>query len=224
MKKTMKKGFILLLGLLLMTVSCQEKPKPQPEPEIETKETVKPPSDIISIQDSKSLYDNYTRNRVAPIMAYELETNQDEAFKAARFVDFDYDTIKQYIAYVEQEAKKAKVDVSTFRLYFANYPNTEKFPDGKKVVHPRQNSIFLLPTLEEGGQNFGFYIGADGKAQLIKNAVNAKGEGYGNVMDKKVEKAQASIMPAIFSPTPLQGDLSLILNHGGSGPPPETDY
>nr|WP_298999746.1 hypothetical protein [uncultured Allomuricauda sp.] len=224
MKNTKKNGLLLVLGgMLLIGTSCQEKPKPPQEPEQEEKETVKPPSDIISIRESKSLYDNYTKNRIAPIMAYEKEMNDDEDFEAARFVDFDYKTMKQYIAYVEQEAKKAKVDVSTFRLYFANYPNKEKFRDGKKVVHPRQNSIFVLPTLMKDGQNMGFYIGADGQAKLIRNTIKGKEQGYGS-LENKTQKSQASFVPSFSSPTLLQGDQSLIMNHGGSGPPPETDF
>ncbi|MEO0902721.1 MAG: hypothetical protein AAFY00_12210, partial [Bacteroidota bacterium] len=108
----MKNAQMLVLGgLLLIATSCQERPQ-QKEPEKEEPKEVKPPSDIISIDDSKSLYDNYTRNRVEPIMAHEKEMNDDEDFEVARFVDFDYDMMKRYIAFVEQEAKKAKVDVS----------------------------------------------------------------------------------------------------------------
>ncbi|PRX53911.1 hypothetical protein [Flagellimonas meridianipacifica] len=224
MKNTKKNGLLLVLGgLLLIGTSCQERSKPSEEPEQEEKETVKPPSDIISIEQSKSLYDNYTRNRIAPIMAFEKEMNDDEEFEAARFVDFDYDTMKQYIAYVEQEAKKAKVDVSTFRLYFANYPNSEKFRDGKKVVHPRQNSIFILPTMMKNGQNMGFYIGADGQAQLIRNTVKRNEQGYGGIQDKS-QRSQASFVPSLSAPLSLQEELSLIMNHGSSGPPPGGDF
>ena len=222
MKNTMKNAQMLVLGgLLLIATSCQEKPQ-QKEPEKEEPKEVKPPSDIISIDESKSLYDNYTRNRVEPIMAHEKEMNDDEDFEVARFVDFDYDMMKQYIAFVEQEAKKAKVDVSTFRLYFANYPNSEKFRDGKKVVHPRQNSIFILPTLMKDGTNMGFYIGADGQAELVKNATSGQEQGYGSTQNK-VQKSQASFVPSFSAPM-LQGGQSLIMNHGNSGPPPETDF
>ncbi|MEM9078035.1 MAG: hypothetical protein AAGC43_13405 [Bacteroidota bacterium] len=224
MKNTKKNGLTLVLGgLLLIVSSCQERPRQQEKPEEEVPEIIKPPSDIISIDQSKSLYDNYSRNRVEPIMAFEREMNDDEDFEVARFVDFDYDAMKQYIAFVEQEAKKANVDVSTFRLYFANYPNSEKFPDGKKVVHPRQNSIFILPTLMKDGENMGFYIGADGQAELVRNATIGQGQGYGSTQDK-VQKSQASFVPSFSSPILLQGGQSLIMNHGNSGPPPETDF
>ncbi|MEM9361990.1 MAG: hypothetical protein AAGA43_05100 [Bacteroidota bacterium] len=222
MKNTKKNALTLVLGgLLLIATSCQERPQ-QKDPEKEEIEEVKPPSDIISIDDSKSLYDNYTRNRVEPILAHEKEMNDDEDFEAARFVDFNYDMMKQYIAFVEQEAKKAKVDVSTFRLYFANYPNSEKFRDGKKVIHPRQNSIFILPTLMKDGKNMGFYIGADGQAELIKNAVSGQEQGYGTIQDK-THKSQASFVPSFSAPA-LQGGQSLIVNHGSSGPPPGGDF
>lgn len=208
---------MLFLGsfFLLMTSCHQEKEEPRKE--------VKPPKDIISIKESKSLYDNYSRNRVAPILAYEREANDDEDFEVARYVDFDYKVMKQYIAFVEQEAKKTKVDVSTFRMYFANYPNSEKFPDGKKVVHPRQNSIFVLPTLVKNGENMGFYIGADGEAKLVRNAVKGDAQGYG-VVNLERNQSQASFVPNFAASAMFQADQSLIMNHGQSGPPPPGDF
>nr|WP_299342025.1 hypothetical protein [Allomuricauda sp.] len=225
MKNTNAIAALLFGCTFFLFISCQQKVKkdeqPSEEPEVDTQEMVEAPEDIISLKESKQLYDNYTKSRVAAIMSYERETNEDPDFEVARYVDFDYKAMKQYIAFVEQEAKKAKVNVSTFRLYFANYPNEERFPDGKKVIHPRQNSIFVVPTLHRNEQNYGFYIGADGSAQLIRDAIHGKAQGMGDA-GKNSEKSYASFAPSL--PAAIQGEQSLSFNHGQSGPPPPGDF
>lgn len=221
MKNARKIATLLLGSMFLIIGACQEKPKKDEEPHDEPQERVKPPKQIISLEESKELYDNYSKNRVELIKSYEREENNDEKFEAARYASWDYKTIKQYIAFIEQEAKEAKVDISTIRFYFANYPNKEKLPDGKKVVHPRQNSIFILPTIKIDDLDYGFYIGEDGKAKLIKNAVNVKGMGG---ISKDDEKSYASFVPSFFSPPALFKGQSLNMNHGSSGPPPNNDF
>lgn len=226
MKNTTKSKFLYIGCALLFLSACQQKPKEEKtnqEPEDEKKEIVKPPEGIISLKESKSLYDNYSRNRAGIIKTFERESHHDENFDVARYTSFDFEEVKQYIAFVEQEAKKAKVDVSTFRFYFANYPSEEKFPDGKAVMHPRQNSIFIVPTINVDGKDFGFYIGADGKAKLINNSFKADQQGMGSVDDKS-EKSYAGFAPSFFSSATLQGRQSLNFNRGSSGPPPPDDY
>lgn len=212
MKNNRKVAALFLGSLLLILGSCQRGPKKE-----EPTEPVPPPKGIISLEESKSLYDNYTKHRWDMIQQYELERKPGEEFVPARFSDFDYATIKQYITFIEQEAKEAQVDISSLRVYFANYPDKERFPDGDKVVHPRQNSIFIVPTMKVDGQDYGFYIGADGKAKLIKGAVGENGIGY---KSGQGERAQAGFVPAL---TTASGEQSLNLNHGNSGPPPHTD-
>lgn len=212
MRNNRKTAIAFLASILLFASSCQEGPKKE-----EPIEPVSPPRGIISLVESKSLYDNYSRHRLDMIQKYELERKPDEAFVPARYSDFDYATIKQYLAFVEQEAKEAQVDISTLRIYFANYPDKEHFPDGEKVVHPRQNSIFMVPTMKVDGQNWGFYIGADGKAKLIKGAVGETGIGQTSAQG---ERAQASMVPSLSA---AYDEQSLNLNHGNSEPPPYTD-
>ena len=223
MKNTRTMTSILVCVFLLMLGACkpsQEKEGPGEGDHDEKKERVKPPKQIISLKESKSLYDNYTKNRVELIEDFERQQHPDKDFEAARYTAFDYSAIKQYIAFIEQEADSAGVDISTLRLYFANYPKEEKFPDGKEVVHPRQNSIFIVPTIKVDGRDFGFYIGADGKAKLIKDAAQEKGMGS---TEKDVQKSYASFVPN-FSAATFQGGQSLNFNRGNAGPPPPDDY
>ncbi|MDF0716005.1 hypothetical protein PY092_07590 [Muricauda sp. 334s03] len=218
--KNNRKAVIAFFGAsFLLLGACQQgqKKEESTSPKQEEEKEVLPPEGIISLEESKSLYDNYTKNRVDMIRQFEeTERNPDEKFIPSRFTSFSFDKIKNYTAYVEQEAKKAGVKIASFRLYFANYPDKPDFPDGKKIVHPRQNSIFIVPTMMVDGEEYGFYIGADGKAKLIKNAVGGSEIGPNGEKDM----SNASFAPAVFA----DDDESLVLNKGNSSPPPNGDY
>jgi hypothetical protein len=225
-----KKYLSYLIAVSIIALSSYGCNEPTKKTQEEEKEVVKPiieaPDNIISLGQADSIYNNYNDHRISIIENYEKrERVPEEDFKAARFVDFDYQTLKDYIAYVDQEAKKAGVKkVKTMRLYFANYPNTAKFPNGKMVVHKRQNSIFMLPTLDKDGEDYGFYIGEDGKAKLVIDWKNEINKGMG-LNEKVIDKSYAGFLPNSFSlNSNLQGGTSLTLNYGGSGPPPLTDF
>lgn len=210
-----KKVFALIFLATIFT-NCNDANKDKPKPEVVEPEEIEAPKDIISLDEADAIYANYSKHRVPAIENYETrERSPSEKFEAARFVDFDYDTIKEYLKYVDQEAQKADVKkVTKLRLYFANYPDKEVFPNRKKIIHPRQNSIFIVPTMAADGGDFGFFIGDDGKAQLIKNRKPG---------DKNnSNKSEASLLPAFN--TSLYAGKSLTLNRGGSGPPPFGDF
>lgn len=214
----------LCMGLIIGIAGCNGKTRENPD-SIEETPIVKAPSTIISLGEASTIYDNYTKHRIRLIESYETqERAPDEKFEASRFVDFDYETMKQYIAYVDQEAKKAGVKkITKLRLYFANYPDQDKFPNGKTIIHKRQNSIFMVPTLEQDGINYGFYVGSEGNAALIKDwKGHLKGD-MGLKLDTK-QKAFAGYAPSFSLNSSLQGSKSLALNFGQGGPPPKTDF
>lgn len=227
MKNLKETWFPLALVFLFLCAlsSCVEKDK-KPQEEEEKPKEVKAPKNIISLEQADTIYQNYSKHRISIIQNYETtERAPSESFEPARFVDFDYDTIKKYIAYIDQEAAKAGVKkVTKLRLYFANYPNKEDFPDGKKVVHPRQNSVFMIPTLERDGGNYSFYIGDDGKPKLVidwKDDIMQKGMG---TLIKDSKRNQASMIPNFSLNSSLQVNKSLALNRGHGGPPPRTEF
>jgi len=215
MRNYQKAAIVIFAAPLLFVGACQQVPKKE-EPTDPKQEEVLPPEGIISLEESKSLYDNYTRNRIAMIEEYEAQRSPDKKHIPARFTSFTYGEMKDYMAYVEQEAEEAGIKVASLRLYFANYPDKPDFPDGKKVVHPRQNSIFIVPTTMMDGEERGFYIDADGNAKPIKGVVGSSETGAEN----KPDTSQASFAPSLFQ----GGSKSLNLNHGTSGPPPYTDF
>jgi len=214
--------FSILFVLTFSLTNCGDgKQKTQKEnPPI-----VQAPKKIILPKEAKTLFDNYENRRVPLIQLYEDSINGDgKAFDVARFVSYDIDVMKQYIAFVEQQASEAEVKVKSLRIYFANYPNEKGFQ------HPRQNSIMILPTTNDiTGKEAGFYTTGDGeggrKALTIKSLFPKKDDtkGLGLIFDSK-QKTHASFVPNFLNSSSLfQGNQSLIMNRGTGSPPPKNE-
>lgn len=219
---------LIVLSLFIFSFySCAEK---MDKEEKEAPEVLAP-SQIVQIEQAKEMYENYTDRRVALIQKYEDSINGGkEKFDVARYVSYDYETIKQYLAFIEQEAKKANVEISGLRFYFSNYPKGTKFENGDSIVHPRQNSVMLSPTLKRGDRDYLFYIGGTEAKQepvLLSDSFGSdKGQGMG-VIDNGDHKSYASFIPSLpiaTTNTTLNASFyartSLTLNRGTGAPPP----
>ena len=55
------------------------------------------------------------------------------------------DTLKQYIAYIEQQGKLRGKKNLGIRIYYAAYPANSNYPD------PGYATVFLVPTAQEPG-------------------------------------------------------------------------
>lgn len=207
------------ISMFSLSVGCGEK---QPQQPGEEKEDVKPPDQIISLEQARVLYENYSTRRAPLIEKYESGEQDEVKFRPARYTAYDYATIKQYLEYVEQEAAAAGVSVSSLRFYFGNYSEEANFEDGKEVRYPRQNSVFVLPTTRKGGQDVGFFTvdsREEGRRELRllgdalqSDTTNSTGS---TGMARKSYAGFAPVLPV------WQGGVhSLILNEGNSSPPP----
>ena len=227
--KHLQMPFVVLCGAAcLLFGSCETQSKKTEEAAEKTVATVNPPKDLISLKEAKSMFDSYSEHRVPIIEAYETQRDPEQDFVVGRFVSFDYEMIKQYIEYVDQEAQKAGVEVESLRFYFSNLPNEKNYPNGRDVVHPRQNGIFILPTTHNAQRNqeYGFYIGSDGKAKLIRDwSAAQKGQSSLGRPERTSQSSRASLNPFSWSPSAvLQDNGSLILNFGQAAPPPPGDF
>lgn len=220
---------ILILTSFLLVAGCGERTK-TPYEDTTSKGAVEAPDQIISMEEAKMFYENYTARRASLIKKFEDSLNvskRDTAkFDVARYTYYDYKTIKQYIAYIEQEAEKAGVEISTLRFYYSNYPDKGTFSNGKQIDHPRQNSIFILPTLNQEGDEYGFYTQEDGqggsRAVLFNyelDELNPKEMGMKGTTEGKSYAGFMSGNNTISSPAIFSGG-SLVLNQGGAAPPP----
>lgn len=202
------KSILGFLSLLIFVTSCQEKPKENTTSEEEnTPPTadIKAPEQLLGIKEADILYRNYTNRRVQNIIAVETQETGDKDFNPTRFVDFDYNTLKNYISFIEQEANKSGTSIDSLRIYYGNYGNYKK-------PNERHNTVFLLPVGKVSGESGGFFINDNGKAELIRTYINKS----------KNEKSEASIVPSNLNP--VNGGSSLILNYGHCCPPRNGDF
>jgi len=199
---------------------------------------------IIFPDKARTLYGNYEDRRAGIIQDYEdsidrekdgkqqqKQQNQNQTgennadanrgkFKVARYVSYEYEDLKKYLAYIENEAKLSGEKLTTMRFYFANYANEQKFEDGEPVLHPRQNSIMMSPTVNRDGQDYIFYTedSVDGKRRivLLNNEFQKRGD------EERIEpKSEASLLPGFLSPSSaalMFAARSTTKNEGSSHP------
>lgn len=210
--------FVLIL-INLVLLSCQEGTDNQDQGPI------KPPAQIISVDRATEMYNTYSARRVPIIKKYEDSIPSDASpFTPTRYAEYDLESIKQYIAYVEYRAKQSKVEVKTLRFYFSNYPNSDTFANGDKVKYPKRNSFFILPTMEVKGKNVGFSIEeVDGNysAVPINRSSVERVEGMGNTKKSSVNEAGLFFSSNIAAQS--LNVLSLVFNDGQLMPPPEVN-
>lgn len=217
--------FVLSFCAIAMLFGCHE-PTGNGHPPYEG-----PPKDhIITVERAQEMYDTYSQRRVPIIQKYEDSIAADGSkYVPTRFAEFDMETIKQYIAYIEHEAKEAKVDIKTLRFYLSNYPNSDEFPNGDAVKFPKKNSLFVVPTMAYEGKNVGFYLkDVDGVYTALP--IN-RHEGQGAhepEKEKDQEAPKASLNEAGFFTTNAAavqggGTTSVILNDSNIMPPPANE-
>lgn len=220
----------VLIAFIMLTVftSCEETKKEQDDDKPKEEEPVDPPRQIVPLEQAKATYTNYSNRRVPLIEKSEPPKPDGSKFDPTRYTYYNYETIKQYMAYIDQEAKRANVKISSLRFYFSNYPDSTHFKNGNKVVHPRQNSIFLIPATTKDGLEYPFYLeeNEDGQweAVLLTGQLDPYGEqGMGMHMEDRL-KSYAGFGPNSTATLPAatlnNHEKSLILNEGGSAPPP----
>ncbi|WP_373517323.1 hypothetical protein [Pricia sp.] len=151
-----------------------------------------------------------------------------QQFEAARFIHFKYDSIKKYMAYIEREAELSGEKIESLRVYFSNNPEKEEYSKGIKVVHPRQNSVMLSPTIKRNDQEFIFFTADenDGKRRAITltdDFLEIK-KGTNTFESLNGSKSKASIIPSLFSPpvnspSPFFAANSTTYNRGNGSPP-----
>jgi hypothetical protein len=211
MKNTCK--FLTFIAFAVLFTACQEAQKKQNQEEKNIKVEYKAPKQIISLEEADSLYVNYKKRRTPAIIALESENQDGKPFVPTEFVSFDIEVLKDYIGYVEQEAKNGGTKADSIRVYLGNYGNRSK-------KYKRKNTVFMLPTASVNGDYGGIYIDDAGNAKLVRNWVNEQQNGT----VKGQQKAEASIVPTFSSLPNLQGGKSLALNFGNGGPPPKQDF
>lgn len=168
---------------------------------------VEAPDMIIPIEKGAELFYNYKENRISLIEDFENNDLPDgeEAYLATTSITFDFEELKQYMKYVEKQAKKSKTRIKGLRVYLGQYS------DSKNEEHPRAETVFLNPTMKKDGGEVSFAI-------LNQNGNNVAIP-VGELLDLNRKPAGKNnlILKLNDSITSLAG------NHGGRRPPPSTD-
>lgn len=245
MKKFVKivAGSTWLVVMFSMLIACEEIVDPEPP-------NTKPPAQIVSVGQAKQMFDSYSDRRVPIIKRFEESVDSSQAFDPTRFGEYDYETIKNYMAFIESEAALAKVKIGGLRFYFTNYPAATSFDDGTPVKYPRQNSFILVPTTDVAGEQQGFITRttADGgrTVVLIKDWLKEQLKPDSQQQQQQdtpkqtgaleIQQNSGSMKPQLLFINHMTGfamplhdgdDVSLILNESNLKPPPpdqETDF
>lgn len=131
--KTIKLLALLFVSAIILE-GCNEKPAQPGHPTVG--DPIAPPKIIIDVQEAEDMYHRYGKD-IVPI----LEKNNPN-LKATRSLSIDYKTLKDYLAFIEQEAAEAnKTEITGLRIYFAKYEDSKN--DGRATV-------FLNPIMEAG--------------------------------------------------------------------------
>lgn len=232
-----------LLAVFSILTACEEPVDSEPP-------NTQQPAQIVSVGQAKQMFDAYSDRRVPIIKRFEQKEDSTQEFYPTRFGEYEYDTMKNYMAFIESEAALAKVKIGGLRFYFMNYPASATFDDGTPVKYPRQNSFILLPTTEVDGEQQGFITRAtaDGgrTVVLIKDWLREESNPNGQQNKKNNTSKQIGILQTgeyvgsmkpqllfinpitgIASPVQVGKDVSLILNESNLRPPPpnkNTDF
>lgn len=204
------KLLVLFCASALIFTSCNERqeagvPKPL---------TVDAPKIIIPVQEAENMYHRYGTDRVALIertinvddQENPIASNDPAYVQATRSVTVDYKMLKQYIAFIEQESKKANTDITGLRLYFSQYAATKN--DGRAT-------IFMNPVMK---------YGSGGISDDVAFAIDNSGKKPVAVYVKDCYKMPGTKSNQANLTMPVQGPIqSLAANNSPWRPPPTND-
>ena len=208
------KLLVLLCASTLLYTSCNENqetggPKPV---------AVGAPDIIIPVQQAEDMYHRYGSGRASLIestinvddQGNPIASDDPSYVQATRSVTVDYKKLKQYIAFIEQESKKANTDITGLRLYFSQYAATEN--DGRA-------SIFMNPVMK---------YGSGGISDDVAFAIDYTDGKPTSVYVKDCYKLPGSKSNQANLTMPIQGNIqSLAANDFPFRPPPnggDPDY
>lgn len=190
---------------VFLAISCQQVIDEEAEPIAQS------PDILISIENAEDLYQRYGTERVSIIEeAINVDDNgepidsSDPSFvQTSRSISFDFEQIKNYIAYIEQKADSAKAPLTGLRVYFGQYGSTAK-------KYPNTETVFFNPIMEFGKKGD---LTDDVSFAIQSNKAIPVGVLLGTYKEKPAGSSNLI--------TTNQGDVeSLAANFGGRRPPP----
>ncbi len=196
---------------------------------------------IIPVEQGVTMYNEFQETRTMPLNPILKNTYRDSAFVDTKFVHFSLKDLKDYLTFLEHvQELNPKKDISGLRIYFSAYPNAKTI-NGRSVKHPRQQTVFMAPTVNIGQvdkdynnlNNVPFYIEGSPEQpykgdfvfieDLMLDYKKEERIKTGNRLLKQ-QRASFGINLSSMLALPLQKTkTSLLLNEGEMSPPPLGD-
>lgn len=192
------------------------------------------PSNLISADEAVAMRRNYQSN-IAPL----IQNSKGKGYQATEFVWIDYQTLKQYVALLDEVNNVNEEQVSGVRIYFAQHLSSSDSKSlGYSSPYPGRETVFLAPTTQVGENELSgkysnlkhipFTIAYEGSNPLKGDFMQI--DGLLNESDSKMASPKMIIKDNRKGPNAVNmskkmetslGTTSLIMDHLAATPPPK---
>mgnify|MGYP005992036995 FL=1 len=166
--KKINKIVIVFISILFFYSCCEKQNSDKPKQAIDYSTASKLQKEYIATR-ANVLNEHLNANgHFNKMKATEDKTVKSDFIKDVRDVTFDFATIKQYIAYVEKEAKEKGIDKKELKLrvYLGAYPT--KSPNEKiKKEDLGYTTVFFMPVKRKLSNGASFFYQNDD--EIIKD-------------------------------------------------------
>ncbi|MBQ0736288.1 hypothetical protein [Aquimarina celericrescens] len=181
------------------------------------------PVETLTFNEILDFYHNFD-DLDATIQRYTRGRTGDSTFIASRAVSFDYQELIDYLDFIQNNAKDAKIEISQLRFYFGQYENV-----GNKDKNYRQ-TLFFNPTTKfkigdkKGDLSYAIVRSGEKTTAVPLSSVldTIKDPKFGNLRSTKEGIPQEASILSILSANPemFYGAQSQARNAGQLSPPP----
>ncbi len=130
----------------------------------------KKPKNIIKVDQAVEMYHNYTNRTELIHKYYDGIGDNDKESQPTRSLFYDLDDLYNYLGYIKQLSRKAKVEPSGIRIYFAEYSEGYVRNDSKE--YSKRQTIFITPTVEEKGVHLGYTLDENLNINLLRDVLD----------------------------------------------------
>lgn len=182
------------------------------------------PSNIISSEQGVRMKQEY-QSKIAPFIKM---SKPNEDYDPTQFTYIELDSLKKYIAFLDNVEKLNGTKITGLRIYNAKYPDQEEA--NIKSRYPGRETFFFAPTINIGAaaqlsevqkqfpnlQNVPFYVASKDKNNIYKGELIPI-EGLMMSQDVRKSRKEASLQQ---NPGTGIGEGSVLLNDMNMIPPP----
>lgn len=136
----MKTNYFFSIAFAILTCgalsSCNE-----PKTTEEQTKSLEVPSHLISVAQSVTMKKEYEEN----IASLIKKSKMDGKYQPTQFAYIELDSLKKYIAFLDQVGKLNNKKISGIRIYYGAYPEI----GSKNIEHAGRETFFFAPTIKQ---------------------------------------------------------------------------